>query len=72
MTNGCQRYVALKFLSPHLSTQPAAKARFLTEARAVAALDHPSVCAIYEIGETMTGNCSWPCRCTTAKACRNG
>jgi predicted ATPase/class 3 adenylate cyclase/tRNA A-37 threonylcarbamoyl transferase component Bud32 len=51
-----ERHVALKFLSPHLSSQPGAKHRFLVEARAAAALDHPNVCTIYEIGETAEGH----------------
>ena len=49
------RQVALKFLSPSLSADPAAKSRFLVEARAAAALDHPNVCTIYEIGQTNDG-----------------
>ena len=49
------RHVALKFLSPHLSKQPASKQRFLVEARAAAALDHPHICTILEIGETEDG-----------------
>jgi predicted ATPase/class 3 adenylate cyclase/tRNA A-37 threonylcarbamoyl transferase component Bud32 len=51
-----ERHVALKFLSPHLSLQPGARERFLTEARAAAALDHPNVCTIHEIGETVNGH----------------
>ena len=49
------RRVALKFLPPHLSTQPEARERLLMEARAAAALDHPNVCSIHEIGETADG-----------------
>ncbi len=49
------RRVALKFLPPHLSTDEEATRRFLIEARAAAALDHPNVCAIYEIGRDEAG-----------------
>lgn len=49
------RTVALKFLPPHLSAQPEARERFLVEARAAAALEHPNVCSIHEIGETSDG-----------------
>jgi serine/threonine protein kinase/tetratricopeptide (TPR) repeat protein len=49
------RQVALKFLSPYLSANPEATSRFMTEARAAAALDHPNVCTIYEIGATDDG-----------------
>jgi serine/threonine protein kinase/tetratricopeptide (TPR) repeat protein len=50
-----QRLTALKFLPPHRVADAALKRRFLTEARAIAALDHPNVCTIYEIGETPDG-----------------
>jgi len=49
------RGVALKFLSPHLHTDPHAKERFLREARTVSALDHPNVCTLFEADETPDG-----------------
>jgi len=50
------RDVALKFLPSNLSAERKARDRLLTEARAVAALDHPNVCGIYEIAETADGH----------------
>ena len=49
------RSVALKFLAPELVRDPAAKARFLTEARAASALDHTNLCTILEAGESEDG-----------------
>lgn len=43
------RFVALKFLPDQLTTNQNEKARFLQEAKAVAALNHPNVCVIHEI-----------------------
>ncbi|MGH9659063.1 MAG: protein kinase domain-containing protein, partial [Bryobacteraceae bacterium] len=44
------RYVAVKVLPPHLARDPQALARFEREAKAVAALSHPNILALYDIG----------------------
>lgn len=46
------RLVAIKLLTPRALSDPEQKARFIQEARTVAALDHPNICTIYEIDET--------------------
>jgi len=49
------RPVALKFLLPHHNLDASARARFLREAHAVAVLDHPNLCTVYEIGTSDDG-----------------
>jgi serine/threonine protein kinase len=49
------RAVALKFLLPHYNLDASAKARFLREAQAAAALDHPNLCTIHEVGTSDEG-----------------
>jgi serine/threonine protein kinase/Tol biopolymer transport system component len=50
-----RRKVALKTVPAELTANQRAKARFLNEARAASALDHPNVCTVYEIEETGAG-----------------
>jgi len=45
------RTVAVKILSADVSTDPGRRARFEQEARALAALNHPNIVAVYEAGQ---------------------
>ena len=49
------RQVAIKVLPPDLIRDDTAKQRFLQEAQAASALDHPNICTIFEINETDDG-----------------
>jgi serine/threonine protein kinase len=44
------RDVAVKVLPEHLSSEPEVRARFEREARAVAAINHPNILALHDIG----------------------
>jgi serine/threonine protein kinase/Tfp pilus assembly protein PilF len=61
-----RRTVALKFLPPELTRDANAKERFVHEAQAASALDHPNICTIHEIDETDEG------RTFIAMACYEG
>jgi len=49
------RPVALKVLSPALSSDPSLVQRFRLEARAIAALSHPNLVHVYDLGTTGDG-----------------
>jgi serine/threonine protein kinase/Tol biopolymer transport system component len=44
------RDVAVKVLPAYLSSDPARRARLEREARAIAAVTHPNICALYDVG----------------------
>ena len=50
-----RRTVALKFISRHLLNSDDAVLRFVREAQAAAACEHPNVCTIYEVGDSDEG-----------------
>lgn len=50
------RLVAIKILPPRLASDPVAVARFEQEARAVAALSHPNILAIHDVGRERAGD----------------
>ena len=65
------RLVALKFLPPHLSQAEEEKKRFIHEAKAASALDHPNICNIYEIDETEDGQMFIAMACYEGESLKN-
>jgi serine/threonine protein kinase len=49
------RKAAIKFLPAEWAGDPERRRRFLTEAKAASALNHPHVCVVYDVGETDDG-----------------
>jgi serine/threonine protein kinase len=49
------RKAAIKFLPAELANDSERRQRFLTEAKAASALNHPHVCVVYDVGETVDG-----------------
>ena len=47
-----ERFVALKFLPERLAEEPGAKQRFVNEAKAACAVNHPNIAVVYDVGET--------------------
>lgn len=50
-----ERKAAIKFLPAEMAKDPERRQRFLKEARAASALNHPNVCVVYDVGETDDG-----------------
>ena len=55
MDTSLNRPVALKFLPSDLTSDESTQKRFVVEAQAASALDHPNICAIHEINKTDDG-----------------
>ncbi|MBI3467182.1 MAG: serine/threonine protein kinase [Planctomycetes bacterium] len=50
-----ERKAAIKFLPAEMAADPERRQRFLKEARAASALNHPHVCVVYDVGESADG-----------------
>jgi len=45
-----ERFVAIKILPAHLSSDPARRQRFEREAKAISSLNHPHICVLHDVG----------------------
>jgi Tol biopolymer transport system component/predicted Ser/Thr protein kinase len=45
------RTVAIKVLPPHVASDPSFRQRFEREAKTISSLDHPHICALYDVGQ---------------------
>jgi serine/threonine protein kinase/Tfp pilus assembly protein PilF len=54
--NNLERHVALKFITHNFFSSEWAREQLMKEARAVARLENPNICAVYEIVETESHN----------------
>ena len=54
------RTVAIKVLPEALAADPQLRERFDREARAISSLNHPHICALYDVGHhPATGSVQW-------------
>ena len=56
---GLKRLVVIKVLSPALAHDASARARFAREAEAAAAVSHPNIVNVYQVGELATSGTSY-------------
>lgn len=49
------RAVAIKLIHPRAAADPEFRERFEREAKAISALDHPNICALYDVGHDPRG-----------------
>jgi serine/threonine protein kinase len=69
-----ERTVAIKVLPPQFAADADSRARFEREGRAISSLEHPHICALYDIGEAPNPKSliparfsSWSCSISTAR-----
>ena len=55
-----ERLVALKFLNRDLISEIEFRQRFINEAKAICALEHPNIAVLYEIDEVGGDHCAEP------------